>query len=162
MKTVMLLVQSTNVEIIVAALNVIQRMIQSQEMKENWTKFLELIVLKIIDCYKVSKEVSSTCEMCLTIRYTYSPPHFLYLQVGRKIDYIIPRIAEHLPLDPTINILNPIIKTGAFPANLCAIKIMTDLAEKQGNQLSDAHLDSIMNEIGPVSITSQAGGRVFY
>lgn len=59
MKNVLLLMQSTNVEIIIASLNVIQRVIQSPEMKDNWTKFLELIVLKIIDCYKFSKEVNA-------------------------------------------------------------------------------------------------------
>lgn len=75
---------------------------------------------------------------------------FFVFKVGRKIDYIIPRIGEHLPLDPTINILNPIIETGAFPTNLCAIKIMTELAEKQGTQISDTHLDSIMSKIIPV------------
>lgn len=58
MKNLLLLMQSTNTEVIISALDVIQKVIQSPEMKDNWTKFLELIVLKIIDCYKSNKEVN--------------------------------------------------------------------------------------------------------
>lgn len=67
MKNLLLLMQSTNTEVIISALDVIQKVIQSPEMKDNWTKFLELIVLKIIDCYKSNKEVNLQPEydLCL-------------------------------------------------------------------------------------------------
>lgn len=75
--------------------------------------------------------------------------------MSREIDAMIVRIAEHLPLDATINILKPIISTGAFPTNLCALKILKELTECQGRQISDAQLDSIMEQITRVS-----GGKV--
>lgn len=58
MKILLTFLQSANVEVIVAALKVLQRVMQSAEMKEYWVKFLELILIKVIDCYKNGKEVS--------------------------------------------------------------------------------------------------------
>lgn len=75
---------------------------------------------------------------------------FLIPQVGREIDNIIPRVAEHLPLDPTINILKPFISTGAFPTNLCALKILLELTDRQGPQISEEQLTSLMEHITKV------------
>lgn len=55
-----------------------------------------------------------------------------------------------LPLDASINILNPVIATGDFPTNLCAIKILTELTDKQGVNMTDHHLDSVMLNIAKV------------
>lgn len=55
-----------------------------------------------------------------------------------------------LPLDASINILNPVIATGDFPTNLCAIKILTELTEKQGNNMNDHQLDNVMQNISKV------------
>lgn len=57
------------------------------------------------------------------------------------------KIAGVLPLDISVNILNPVIATGEFPANLCALKILTELTQKQGKDLTDNHLDSIMPNV---------------
>jgi len=89
-------------------------------MKPCWSNFLELILLKIIDCYKQNKEAV------------------------KDIDALLPRIASILPVNVTINILNPVIATGVYPMNLCAVKLLNDLAEKQGDQFNDIHLDSVM------------------
>lgn len=70
--------------------------------------------------------------------------------MARVIDFIIPRVVDHLPLDATINILKPIISTGTFPTNLCALKILIDLTERQGAQISEEQLDSIMENITKV------------
>lgn len=78
-------------------------------------------------------------------------------QVSREIDAIIPCVAEHLPLDATINILKPIISTGAFPTNLCALKILKELTEWQGQQISEKQLDSIMEQITKVG---RIGGAI--
>lgn len=73
------------------------------------------------------------------------------MQVSREIDSIITNIAGVLPVDSTINILNPVIATGEFPSNLCALKILKELAEKQGRDFNDSHLDSLMPNIARVS-----------
>lgn len=60
------------------------------------------------------------------------------------------KIAAVLPVDATINILNPVIATGDFPTNLCAIKLLSELVSCQGDQVTDAHIDSIMPNIAKV------------
>ena len=63
---------------------------------------------------------------------------------------MLPQIAIILPVNVSINILNPVIATGAYPINLCAVKLLTELADKQGNQLNDIHLDSVMPNLAMV------------
>lgn len=57
MKVLLNLLESSNQEIMIAALQVLSRIVRSVEMKLHWSNFLELILLKIIDCYRASKEV---------------------------------------------------------------------------------------------------------
>jgi CLIP-associating protein 1/2 len=71
--------------------------------------------------------------------------------VQREIDIIITKIASVLPVDASINILNPVIATGEFPSNLCALKILRDLADQQGKDFNDNHLDILMPNIARVS-----------
>lgn len=56
-KMLLLFLQSSNVEEIIASLKVVQRVIQSAAMKEYWLKFHELLLIRVIDCYKNGKEV---------------------------------------------------------------------------------------------------------
>ncbi|XP_065094587.1 CLIP-associating protein isoform X3 [Ochlerotatus camptorhynchus] len=132
MKMLLNLMESQNFTVLIVALHTLGRIVRSSEMKSCWSNFLELILLKIIDCYKISKEVS------------------------REIDIIVVKIASVLPLDISVNILNPVIATGDFPANLCALKILKELAHKQGKDLTDNHLDSIMPNIARLADDSQS------
>lgn len=65
---------------------------------------------------------------------------------------IIPRIAGCLPLDASIKILNPIIATDIYPSNLCAVKLLKELVETQGNEFTDEHLDSVMQHLVRVGL----------
>ncbi|XP_058120591.1 CLIP-associating protein [Anopheles ziemanni] len=132
MKMLLHLMESQNNDVLIASLHTLGRIVRSAEMKTCWSNFLELILLKIIDCYKISKEVS------------------------REIDIIVVKIAGVLPLDISVNILNPVIATGEFPANLCALKILTELTQKQGKDLTDNHLDSIMPNVARLADDSQS------
>uniref|UniRef100_A0A182T7I4 TOG domain-containing protein n=1 Tax=Anopheles maculatus TaxID=74869 RepID=A0A182T7I4_9DIPT len=132
MKMLLHLMESQNNDVLIASLHTLGRIVRSTEMKACWSNFLELILLKIIDCYKISKEVS------------------------REIDIIVLKIAGVLPLDISVNILNPVIATGEFPANLCALKILTELTQKQGTDLTDNHLDCIMPNVARLADDSQS------
>lgn len=70
--------------------------------------------------------------------------------MAREIDSITVQIAGTLPLDKSIEILIPVIATGEFPTNLCAIKILTELANKQGDQMTEKHLGGVMSFIAKV------------
>ncbi|CRL07696.1 CLUMA_CG020652, isoform B [Clunio marinus] len=123
MITLLKMIESQNPVVMIAALKILSKIIRSSPMREDWTGFLELILLKIIDCYKAGKEVQ------------------------REIDSIIGKISAVLPVDTSINILNPVIATGDFPSNLCALKILRDLADQQGKDFTDNHLDILMPNI---------------
>lgn len=58
-----------------------------------------------------------------------------------------------MPLEPTIAILNPVIATGEFPGNLCALKFLTELTETQGKNIPEEQLDLIMPHIARVSVS---------
>lgn len=74
----------------------------------------------------------------------------IHVQVAAKIDEILKPIATVLPVDGTISILNPVILTGEFPTNLCAIKLLTELVTNQSEQITDAHIDNVMPNIAKV------------
>lgn len=60
-------------------------------------------------------------------------------------------IARMLPVDGTINILNPVIATGEFPTNLCAIKLLSELVSYQSEHITDLHVDTVMPNIAKVN-----------
>ncbi|EDW18234.1 CLIP-associating protein [Drosophila mojavensis] len=119
MRMLLHMLEAEHTDVIIAGLHVLSKIVRSDKMRHNWLNFLELILLKIMNCYQHSKEAL------------------------REIDTMIPRIAPALPLDLTINIVNPVIATGAFPANLCAIKILLEVTEQHGTEITDAHLDTV-------------------
>lgn len=148
MITLLKMIESQNHVVMVAALQTLAKIIRSPSMRPCWTNFLELILLKIIDSYKAGKEVSwsfQSFNMAAIINIE------LLYQVQREIDLIIGKMSAVLPVDASINILNPVIATGDFPNNLCALKILRDLADQQGKDFNDNHLDILMPNIARVS-----------
>ncbi|XP_055308767.1 CLIP-associating protein isoform X4 [Sitodiplosis mosellana] len=123
MKLLLALLDSQQTDIVLAVIHTLSKILRSDRMKSSWCNFLELILLKIIDCYKTHKDVAA------------------------KIDEILKPIASVLPVDGTINILNPVIATGEFPTNLCAIKLLTELVTNQSEQITDVHIDNVMPNI---------------
>ncbi|XP_059614672.1 CLIP-associating protein isoform X2 [Phlebotomus argentipes] len=132
MKMLLNLLQSSNVIVLKSAIRALCKVVRSESMKPCWIQFLELILLKIIDSYRTNRDVVSLIENS------------------------IPKIAAVLPLDLSINILNPVIATGEFPTNLCAVKILTELASKQGKNLTEHHLDVLMPNIALLTDDSQS------
>lgn len=53
--------------VMIAALQTLSKVIRSPQMKASWAKFLELILLRIIDSYKAAKEVSVNTKLSLRI-----------------------------------------------------------------------------------------------
>ncbi|XP_020815964.1 CLIP-associating protein [Drosophila serrata] len=119
MRMLLNILEAESTDVVISGLHVLSKIMRSTKMRHNWMHFLELILLKIIQCYQHSKEAL------------------------RDIDSMIPRIAPSLPLDLSINIVNPVIATGEFPTNLCAIKILLEVTEHHGSEITDAHLDIV-------------------
>lgn len=64
MQPILKYLDSSNNIIMIAALDTLGKIIRSSEMRTCWINFLELILLKIIDCYRVSKEVILIILIC--------------------------------------------------------------------------------------------------
>uniref|UniRef100_T1H3G2 TOG domain-containing protein n=1 Tax=Megaselia scalaris TaxID=36166 RepID=T1H3G2_MEGSC len=123
-KMLLELLESQILSNMTSALQVFGRIFRSNEMRPHWLGFLELILLKIFDCYKLSNKV------------------FLS---GNRHDYT--QNSWMSTLDASIKILNPIIATDVYPSNLCAVKLLKELVETQGNEFTDEHLDSVMQHL---------------
>ncbi|XP_054732110.1 CLIP-associating protein-like [Anastrepha obliqua] len=132
MKMLLGLLDSQTADVMIAVISVLGKIVRSTKMKETWINFLELILLRIINCYQHSKETA------------------------REIDLIIPRIVSSLPLNATINIVNPVIATSCYPMNLCAVKLLTELADRHGSELTEFHLDSIFPNLARLTDDSES------
>ncbi|XP_067612657.1 CLIP-associating protein [Eurosta solidaginis] len=132
MKMLLGLLDSQTTEVMIAVISVLGKIVRSTKMKDTWINFLELILLRIINCYQHSKETA------------------------REIDLIIPRIVSSLPLNATINIVNPVIATSSYPLNLCAVKLLTELADRHGAELTELHLDSIFPNLARLTDDSES------
>lgn len=62
MKALLILVDSPQHEVVIAVIKVLAKIMRSEPMKTTWMNFLELLLLKIIDCYKMGKEVRESLE----------------------------------------------------------------------------------------------------
>ena len=70
---------------------------------------------------------------------------FLFFQVERAAEACAGAMAGVLPADVVIRVLNPIIKTGDFPVNQAAIKMLTKLADHEpASEVIAQHLAEIM------------------
>uniref|UniRef100_A0A336MCT2 CSON009687 protein n=1 Tax=Culicoides sonorensis TaxID=179676 RepID=A0A336MCT2_CULSO len=132
LKMILSLIESKNSLIVIAALQTLSKILRSTDMQASWSNFLELIVLKYIDNYKTSKEVQ------------------------REIDLMIPRLARVLPMEPTVAILNPVIATGEYPCNLCALKLLTEIVDYQGQDMNEGQLDLLMPNIARLTEDQQS------
>lgn len=58
MKVLLALLDSQQTDIIMTVLHTLSKILCSDKMQSSWSNFLELILLKIIDCYRAHKDVS--------------------------------------------------------------------------------------------------------
>lgn len=57
MKLLLELLDSQQTDIVLAVIHTLSKILRSERMKSSWCNFLELTLLKIIDCYKTHKDV---------------------------------------------------------------------------------------------------------
>lgn len=72
------LMEAENSLIVIAALQTLSKILRSTEMQACWTNFLELIVLKYINNYKTSKEVSDLNQTVIKGMFTQKNICFRY------------------------------------------------------------------------------------
>ena len=126
---------------------VLTEMLKHDSLIAGFNAFTELIILKVLQAHKdPEKDVRLS-----NILYIF--PHLVYLQVVRAAEACAATMAGVLPSDMVIRVLNPIIKTGDFPVNQAAIKMMTKVVEKQTPADMEPHVGEVMPGLLKVSQT---------
>nr|CAD7588057.1 unnamed protein product [Timema genevievae] len=105
----------------VQVLNIFTEMLKKRSMATCFQNFVELLTLKVLMENKdPCKEVLRFAEGCAATMGTVLPP------------------------DIVIRVLNPLIKTGDFPVNQGAIKMLTKLAENRPRDTVEPYLEEVM------------------
>jgi len=115
-------------------------MLEQPDLISSFQSFTELIILKSLEAHRdPEKDVSidyknEIFDVCWTC----------YFQVERAAESCATSMAGVLPAETVIRVLNPIIKTGDFPVNQAAIKMMSRVAGHEDNK------DTIVSYLGDI------------
>ena len=74
------------------------------------------------------------------------------VQVVRAAEACAATLAGLLPAEMVVRVLNPIIKTGDFPVNQAAIKMLTKVVERQTPESMATHVTEVMPGLLKVSV----------
>eukprot|EP00092_Neocalanus_flemingeri_P004447 GFUD01004782.1.p1 GENE.GFUD01004782.1~~GFUD01004782.1.p1 ORF type:complete len:1502 (+),score=448.94 GFUD01004782.1:193-4698(+) len=100
---------------------VLTEMLKQESLQSGFHGFTELVILKVLQAHKdQEKDVVRAAESCAAT------------------------MAGVLPAEMVVRVLNPIVKTGDFPVNQAAIKMLTKLVEKQTPESVEVHLAEMM------------------
>ena len=70
--------------------------------------------------------------------------YVFHVQVVRAAEACAATMAGLLPPEMVVRVLNPIIKTGDFPVNQAAIKMLTKVVERQTPESMESHVADVM------------------
>merc|ERR550519_3270904 len=100
---------------------VLTEMLKQDSLIGGFHAFTELIILKVLQAHKdPEKDVVRAAEACAATMSGVLPPEMV------------------------VRVLNPIIKTGDFPVNQAAIKMLSKLVEKQTADTMEPHVGDVM------------------
>merc|ERR1740116_684681 len=100
---------------------VFTEMLKQDNLISGFHAFTELIILKVLQAHKdPEKDVVRAAEACAAT------------------------LAGLLPAEMVVRVLNPIIKTGDFPVNQAAIKMLTKVVERQTPESMATHVTEVM------------------
>jgi len=100
---------------------VLTEMLKQDNLIGGFHAFTELIILKVLQAHKdPEKDVVRAAEACAATMSGLLPPEMV------------------------VRVLNPIIKTGDFPVNQAAIKMLSKLVEKQTADTMEPHVGEVM------------------
>ena len=70
--------------------------------------------------------------------------YVFHVKVVRAAEACAATMAGLLPPEMVVRVLNPIIKTGDFPVNQAAIKMLTKVVERQTPESMESHVADVM------------------
>ena len=133
---------------------VLTEMLKQDNLISGFHAFTELIILKVLQAHKdPEKDVSD---------YDHDnndnddnddddDDDDDCAQVVRAAEACAATMAGLLPAEMVVRVLNPIIKTGDFPVNQAAIKMLTKVVERQTPVTMETHVAEVMPGLLKVS-----------
>ncbi|CAG5005397.1 unnamed protein product [Parnassius apollo] len=109
------------------AVKVLVWLCRRQETRALWLDYFDLILLKLINAYALSKEVM------------------------RAVDAGMPHIAQALPAHQVLALLKPVIRTRGYPTSLCALKLAAEVAKARSSELTDDIVSQLMEGVGQLA-----------
>ncbi|XP_013175650.1 PREDICTED: CLIP-associating protein [Papilio xuthus] len=109
------------------AVRVLVWLCRREQTRALWLDYFDLILLKLINAYALSKEVM------------------------RAVDAGMPHIANALPAHQVFALLKPVIRTRGYPTSLCALKLATEVAKARSSELTDDIVSQLMEGVGQLA-----------
>ncbi|XP_046480774.1 CLIP-associating protein 1-A isoform X2 [Neodiprion pinetum] len=123
---------SPHKQVQIEVLQVLTELLKCPELTESFSKFIELIVLKVLQAHKFddpNSEASSGSSRALVLR------------IAEKCAATIVTV---LPPDQIIKLIQMIISTEPYPKNMAGIKMLHKIVEHWGADAIMPHLSKIM------------------
>ena len=112
---------------------VLTEMLKQERLIPSFQAFTELIILKVLEAHRdEEKDVSVLGKYPMIKLINWNST--IFCQVERAAEACATAMAAVLPSDIVTRVLNPIIKTGDFPMNQAAVKMMTKVADHGENR----------------------------
>ncbi|CAH0716793.1 unnamed protein product, partial [Brenthis ino] len=109
------------------AVKVLVWLCRRPETRALWLDYFDLILLKLVNAYALSKEVM------------------------RAVDAGMPHVARALPAHQVLALLKPVIRTRGYPTSLCALKLAAEVAKARAPELTDDIVAQLMEGVGQLA-----------
>ena len=131
---------------------VLTEMLKQDNLISGFHAFTELIILKVLQAHKdPEKDVSDYDHDNNDNNDDDDDDDDDCPQVVRAAEACAATMAGLLPAEMVVRVLNPIIKTGDFPVNQAAIKMLTKVVERQTPVTMETHVAEVMPGLLKVS-----------
>ena len=132
---------------------VLTEMLKQDNLISGFHAFTELIILKVLQAHKDPEKDVSDYDHDNNDNNDNDDDDDDddCAQVVRAAEACAATMAGLLPAEMVVRVLNPIIKTGDFPVNQAAIKMLTKVVERQTPVTMETHVAEVMPGLLKVS-----------
>lgn len=153
LKTLLECLASEDKQLEIQVLQTLIEMLKCPDLVESFSKYAELLVLKVLHAHKIDELPQKACEVTGSSAVAVTSPdrpakQWHGLKVAEKCAAMIARV---LPVDQIIRLASTSITTEPFPKNVGAIKMLHEAVEHRGREAIEPYLSDIMPGLITVS-----------
>ncbi|XP_043280506.1 CLIP-associating protein 1-A isoform X2 [Venturia canescens] len=146
LKTLLECLASEDKQLEIQVLQTLIEMLKCPELVESFSKYAELVVLKVLHAHKIDEPPEKPCDATSSSAVAVTSPdrpakQWHGLKVAEKCAAMIARV---LPVDQIIRLASTSITTEPFPKNVGAIKMLHEAVEHRGREAIEPYLSEIM------------------